>query len=165
MHAEAWNYLASEAAKLPQGLRVVEFGSHDVNGSPRSLLANSAEYVGVDMWAGKGVDFVGKAQEFDGEGDFDLVISAEAMEHDPDAKGQIASAWQALKPGGILLITAAADPRAPHRCDGGLGDMRGEYYSNIDPESLRDWLSDWAQVEIIHDRSHGDVYAKAVKEA
>ena len=47
MHAEAWNYLTSESKKLPAGLKVVEFGSHNVNGSPRPLFADCAEYVGV----------------------------------------------------------------------------------------------------------------------
>ena len=115
MHAEAWFYLVSESRKLPTGLKVLEFGSHDVNGSPRSLFANCSEYVGVDMWAGSGVDWVGKAQDFDGKGTFDVVITAEAMEHDHDAQGQIESAWRALKPGGVLIITAAADPREPQR--------------------------------------------------
>jgi len=163
MHAEAWNYLLGESKKLPEGLKVVEFGSHDVNGSPRPLFANCAEYVGVDMWAGNGVDWVGKAQDFDGKGKFDVVITAEAMEHDPDAQGQIESAWRALKPGGVLILTAAAEPRAPHRCSGSLGDMGGEHYANIDPATLREWLADWSDVEVLHDRAHGDVYAHAVK--
>jgi SAM-dependent methyltransferase len=163
MHAEAWNYLEIESRKLQAGLRVLEFGSHDVNGSPRSLFMNCTEYVGVDIWAGAGVDWVGRAQDFDGEGRFDVVISVEAMEHDPDARGQIASAWRALKPGGVLIITAAAEPREPHRCNGSLGDMGGEHYANIDPDTLRKWLAGWSNVEVLHDKSHGDVYAHAVK--
>ena len=163
MHAEAWNYLEIESRKLQAGLRVLEFGSHDVNGSPRSLFMNCTEYVGVDIWAGAGADWVGRAQDFDGEGRFDVVISVEAMEHDPDARGQIASAWRALKPGGVLIITAAAEPREPHRCNGSLGDMGGEHYANIDPATLREWLADWSDVEVLHDRAHGGVYAHAVK--
>lgn len=163
MHIEAWSYLMKNAGNLPAGLRVLEFGSHDVNGSPRIMFANCAEYIGVDMWEGKGVDWVGKAQDFDGEGKFDVVVTAEALEHDPDARGQIESAWRALKPGGVLIITAAAEPRAPHKCTGELGDKGGEHYANIDPDILREWLADWSDVEVIHDKWHGDVYARAVK--
>ena len=163
MHAEAWNYLMNESKKLPAGLKVVEFGSHDVNGSPRSLFADCDEYIGVDIWAGDGVDWVGRAQDFDGKGEFDVVVTAEAMEHDSDPQGQVTSAWQALKPGGVLIITAAAEPRLPHRCSGSLGDVGGEHYANIDPDTLREWLADWSNVEVFHDKSHGDVYARAVK--
>ena len=163
MHFEAYQYLINQIADMQPGLRVVEFGAHDVNGSPRGLFKDCTEYVGVDMWPGRGVDWMGRAQEFDGQERFDVVITAEAMEHDPDARGQIESAWRALKPGGTLLITAAAEPRAPHRCDGALGDMRGEHYANIDPAQLTEWLAGWADVAVIHDRAHGDVYASAVK--
>ena len=39
----------------------------------------------------------------------------------------------------------------------------GEHYANIDPATLREWLADWSDVEVLHDRAHGDVYAHAVK--
>ena len=161
MHFEAFSFLAKQIEPMPTGLRVCEFGAHDVNGSPRGLFKD-CEYTGVDMWPGRGVDWVGKAQDFDGVG-YDVVITAEAMEHDQGARGQIESAWRVLKPGGILLVTAAAEPREPHRCDGALGDMRGEHYANVDPDKLSEWLIGWNDVTVIHDKTHGDVYARAVK--
>ena len=171
MHFEAWSFIVNAATRLHDTrgnehlseLRVLEFGAHDVNGSPRQLFNGCAEYVGVDPWPGRGVDWMGKAQDYDGKERFDVVITAEAMEHDPDARGQIASAWRALKPGGTLILTAAADPRLPHRCDGFQGDLSGEYYGNIDPDELRGWLKDWVDVIVTHDKNHGDVYAVAVK--
>lgn len=165
MHYEAMRALTKAVKKLPTnaGLRVLEFGSHDVNGSPRSLFDDPVEYVGIDPWPGRGVDVVSKAQDYDGGGRFDVVISAETMEHDADAHGQIASAWLALKPGGMMIITAAAEPRAPHRCDGYQGDMNSEYYGNIRLTDLSGWLSEWESVDISHDTSHGDIYATAVK--
>ena len=165
MHFEAMWALTKAVMKLPTtaGLRVLEFGSHDVNGSPRTLFDEPVEYVGVDPWPGRGVDVVSKAQDYDGGGRFDVVISAETMEHDADAKGQIDSAWRALKPGGMVIITAAADPRAPHRCDGFQGDLNGEYYGNVRLTDLAGWLSEWKSVDISHDTRHGDIYATAVK--
>ncbi|MCZ2400018.1 MAG: hypothetical protein LC135_09160, partial [Phycisphaerae bacterium] len=62
-----------------------------------------------------------------------------------------------------LILTAASDPRKPHRCDGFQGDLSGEYYGNIHPDELRGWLSDWVDVTVQHDTNHGDVYAVAVK--
>jgi SAM-dependent methyltransferase len=164
MHAEAWYYLMRIRGYIQDvsALRVLEFGAHDVNGTPRKLF-EGCYYVGVDPWPGEGVDVVARAQDFDGDGKFDLVISAETLEHDQDPQGQIASAWRALKPGGKFILTAAAEPRAPHRCDGSLGDLNGEYYANIDPAILREWLGDWRLFEIQHDKQHGDVYALAVK--
>ena len=171
MHFEAWSFIVNAAARLHDTrgnehlseLRVLEFGAHDVNGSPRQLFAGCAEYVGVDPWPGRGVDWMGKAQDYDGQERFDVVITAEAMEHDPDAQGQISSAWRALKPGGTLILTAAAEPRLPHRCDGYQGDLAGEYYANISPDELRGWLANWSDVVVTHDKHHGHVYAVAVK--
>lgn len=166
MHAEAWAYLQRVRGYFPNaaGLRVLEFGAHDVNGSPRSLFAGCAEYVGVDPWPGKGVDVLSTAQDYDGQGRFDVVISAETLEHDADGAGQIESARRALKPGGKLILTAAAPGREPHRCDGTQGDLRGEFYRNVTPELLREWLAGWRIFEITVDVNHGDIYAVAAKQ-
>lgn len=171
MHIEAWTFLSKAAKSIRDsrgnnditGMRVLEFGAHDVNGNPRQLFTGCAEYFGVDPWPGSGVDWMGLAQDFDGEERFDVVITAEAMEHDADARGEIMSAWRALKPGGTLIITAAAEPRLPHRCDGYQGALNGEYYRNVDVNELQAWLSDWQDVLVSHNKEHGDVYAVAVK--
>lgn len=164
MHAEAWQFLSKAAGYVNArpGMDVLEFGAHDVNGSPRALFPHT-RYVGVDPWPGEGVNLVGRAQDFDGSEEFDVVITAEAMEHDPDARGQIDAAWRALKPGGYLILTAASEPRAPHRCDGFQGEMNGEYYGNIDIIELIGWLKDWQVIMVQHDKQHGDVYALAAK--
>ena len=165
MHAEAFAFLSTVVGWLgdTEGLRVLEYGVHDVNGSPRRLFPRAAEYVGVDPWGGPGVDVMGRAQDYDGGGRFDVVITAEAMEHDPDAAGQIAAAWRALRPGGKLLITAASTGRAPHRCDGTPGELNGEHYANIPAGELADWLEGWTEKMVQYDPAHGDVYAWAVK--
>ena len=165
MHAEAWAYLSKIRGFLGSvaGLSVLEFGSHDVNGSPRALFLGCLEYVGIDPWDGPGVDVVSRAQDYDGRERFDIVISAETLEHDEDPEGHILSAWQALKHGGKLILTAAAPPREPHRCGGQLGDLNGEYYRNIGPDRLRELLAGWRIFEIQHDKRHGDIYATATK--
>ena len=171
MHLEAYEFLKLMSRYITinvgemRNLRVLEFGSHDVNGSPRRIFKNVAEYVGVDPWPGPGVDVMAFAQDYDGQGSFDLVISAECLEHDPFPRWQIQSACRALKPGGLLVITAAAPPRAPHRCDGMEGDLQGEHYANIDPTGLLYWLlydfPGWKVIYFYHDRFHGDVQVLA----
>ncbi len=111
------------------------------------------------------MDIVGRAQDIDAGEMFSVVISAETMEHDADWRGQIDAAWRALAPGGKFIMTAAAEPRKPHRCDGAEGDMQGEHYAaNIAAAELRRARSaKWADYDVQHNRAHGDVYAWAVK--
>lgn len=174
MHEQAFTWLARtvrwevlpEFASPP---RVLEVGSLDVNGSPRALFPDS-EYVGVDRVAGKGVDVICDVADLytlqgDNIGLFDMVVSTETLEHMPLPATLLVSAWQALKPGGFLLLTAAAPPRQPHRCDGSVGDLRGEHYENIRPDDLRRLLvlCQFTVLDLLHDADHGDVYVLARK--
>lgn len=165
MHAEAFDYIRKAVGWLGDtaGFRVIEFGSHDVNGSPRGLFPKVLVYTGVDPWDGPGVDVVKRAQDFSPAMEYDVCISAETLEHDPDPIGQINAAWLALRSGGKFILTAAAPPRLPHRCDGFVGDMAGEYYRNIEVADLQEWFKGWRNVRIVHNRAHGDIYAMAVK--
>lgn len=90
--------------------RVLEVGSQDFNGSPRSIVNRLGvkSYWGVDFQAGRGVDQVlnchDLVKEF-GPGSFDAIISTEMLEHVQDWRGAINQMKLALKPGGILVIT------------------------------------------------------------
>jgi SAM-dependent methyltransferase len=93
-----------------QGKRVLEIGSHDVNGSLRSFVQSlgPSEYIGVDVQNGYGVDIVGRAEEvrdrFDDQS-FDVVISTELMEHVLDWRKVISNMKWLCRPEGIVLIT------------------------------------------------------------
>src|SRR5690348_11267861 len=97
-----------------RGQRVLEVGSLNVNGSMRQWVEmhQPAEYIGVDLISGPGVDKKLDAgllvKEF-GANTFDLVISTEMLEHVPDAKGVIVQMKRVLKPGGFLLITTRSE--------------------------------------------------------
>lgn len=169
MHAEAYNWLSRVVSErvlpaMPGSLAVLEIGALDVNGSGRPLFPN-AQFLGVDRMPGRGVDVVSTAPIFDGEGRFDVVLTTETLEHAPQPGDIVESAWCSLRDGGMLLITAAADPRLPHRCDGSQGELRGEHYANINPTELRHLLTrtGFLVLELTHDAQHGDVYALAVK--
>lgn len=47
------------------GKRIIEIGSYDVNGSLRSIIESRdpAEYIGVDIQKGRGVDVVCNAED------------------------------------------------------------------------------------------------------
>lgn len=169
MHSEAYAWLQRVVSErvlpaMPGPVRVLELGAKNVNGSARPLFRD-ASYYGLDRVPGPGVDIVQDAATYDGAGLFDVVVTTETLEHAPDPWAVIASAGRALRHGGMLLITAAADPRQPHRCDGREGDLAGEYYANIDPPTLRRHLLDsgWTPVAVHYDIQHGDVYVLAVK--
>lgn len=163
MHAEVLNWVARQLAALPPATSVLEIGAYNVNGSARVLLPAGATVYGIDVRDGPGVDAVIDASKFDGEQQYDLVLCTETLEHAEAPEAIIASAWRALKPGGVLLLTAASPERAPHSCDGAPRVPKDEHYGGIDPRELGRWLDGWDLVAIEHFASRGDVYARAVK--
>lgn len=166
MHDQAFRYVQRIVGALDlAGKHIIEIGSYNVNGSVRPLFTGAASYVGVDARAGAGVDVVRKAQALQAEmfeHPANVVVCCEVLEHDKDAEGIIQAAHRILKPGGILILTAAGPGRAPHGVDGG-GVGVGETYGNIEPDVLRTWLSGWKGVTIEEDLSAHDIYAVAVK--
>jgi SAM-dependent methyltransferase len=169
MHDQAFNWLSRMVRErvlpaMPGPMMVLECGALDVNGSARPLFPH-ASYIGLDRLAGKGADLVADIAGFDGKGAYDVVVSTETLEHMERPTDLLTAAHRALRPGGMLLLTAAAPPRKPHRCDGTEGDLRGEHYANVDPAELHDLLilHGFTSTELTHDAEHGDVYALAVK--
>jgi 2-polyprenyl-3-methyl-5-hydroxy-6-metoxy-1,4-benzoquinol methylase len=92
------------------GKKVIEIGSYDVNGSIRSIIesSNPAEYMGVDLEEGPGVNLVCSAEEiincFNEEA-FDVVISTEMIEHVLDWRKVISNIKNICKPDGIIILT------------------------------------------------------------
>jgi len=88
--------------------RVLEVGSKFVNGSVRPLIerfCKPKEYIGVDIEPGKYVDIVLPAEkivEYFGVESFDVVISAETLEHVFDWRLVINNMKYALKPNGYI---------------------------------------------------------------
>lgn len=162
MHSTALHYVL-KAAPRAFGKFVIEFGSHNVNGSIRGVFPG-ARWLGIDPWAGDGVDVVARCQEYEPTELADIVVTCEALEHDPDPVGHIAAAWRCLKPGGLLILTCAGTGRAEHGCNGGpLPD--DEHYGNIDAAWLFRLLTDtgWVDVSVEANPQAGDTYAIARK--
>lgn len=186
MHPEAMDAIRKAlASKGPdfQPKTVLEFGSRNINGSPRELFDESVYYFGVDIEDGPGVDLVGNAADVGVSGfvgAFDVVICAEVFEHTHEWKNIVMNSFDHLRQGGLAIFTAASDPRPPHSAVDGhnmeIGEWSSfieavnregqalEYYRNIPPIELRDWLDTVGFHEVLvttHPR--GDVYAKGIK--
>lgn len=109
MHASVRDWIA---ARLPliERPRVIELGSLDVNGSVRPLVGvlKPSEYVGVDLRPGPGVDVAGDVCSGflqDRYGQFDIVISAETLEHVQTWPLFVHEMKRLAKPGGHILLT------------------------------------------------------------
>jgi SAM-dependent methyltransferase len=94
-----------------RGLEVLEVGSQDVNGSPRTVIVprGPKKYVGVDFAKGRGVDVVLDVKDLTthfGVDWFDVVISTEMLEHAKDWRAAVEQMKAVVKQGGLLVITA-----------------------------------------------------------
>jgi len=101
---------ANLARKEVEGKSVLEVGSLNVNGSTRRIVEGlgPCSYIGVDIQMGPGVDEICNACDIAshfGQGQFDLLISTELLEHVRDWKKVISNFKNVLRPGGLLFIT------------------------------------------------------------
>lgn len=143
MHWEAMQYVASRVRRHrlnAPGVRVLDLGGRDVNGTPRRLFSRAAAYVSVDMRPGAGVDVVADAAEVELGELFDVVVSTELLEHTDRGAEIVATARRHLRPGGVFLATMAGPGRAPHGASGETRVPRGEWYRNVEPDELEQWL-------------------------
>lgn len=161
MHFEAHSFVKRTLEKAGPGL-VLEFGGKDVNGSVRSLFPPTWPYCSIDQEPGPGVNVVADARTFKALVPASVVVCCEVLEHCPTPDRLIANAYDNLAPKGLLILTAAADPREPHSGLDGQQLRFGESYANIAAWQLEEWLRPFHRFEI--EQSHpGDIYAWAVK--
>jgi SAM-dependent methyltransferase len=92
------------------GKRVLEIGSYDINGSLRKFIEfwQPAEYIGVDIEDGPGVDLICDAEklmDIFSEESFDIVFSTELLEHVLNPKKVISNMKRLCKRNGTVLLT------------------------------------------------------------
>lgn len=102
------------------GKRILEAGSMNVNGSVRPMieLLYPAEYLGVDIRDGNGVDQICNIYELTkefGENSFDGVVCTETLEHVRNWVLAVSNLKNVLKPGGFLIVSAPS--RGFHKHD------------------------------------------------
>ena len=95
--------------------RVLEIGSLNVNGTPRSVFHDAKKYVGVDMQFGPDVDVVADAHILQLVDMFDLVICCEMLEHDKNPFATLQTLHNHLCESGLLVITTPASGFPEHK--------------------------------------------------
>lgn len=126
-------------------LRVLEIGSYDVNGSVRRYFSGS-DYVGVDLIEGPGVDIVCEGDKFDRPDEFfDIAISCECFEHNPNWAETFLNMVRMIKNGGVLIITCATTGRPEHgttrtepTASPGTQSLNWDYYKNLTELDFQD---------------------------
>jgi SAM-dependent methyltransferase len=108
MHQSVIDWVAAVASQLDcAGLKILEVGSYDVNGSVRPLFRGAESYTGIDFRSGPGVDIVMNAHALHfADESYDIVISTEMLEHDDEFWVSMKEMGRVLRKGGILIITA-----------------------------------------------------------
>lgn len=90
---------------------ILEIGSMDVNGSLRAGAPPEANYVGVNIEPGPGVDIVvdkGQKLPFK-DGSFDLVLASSVFEHDPFWWRTLEEMFRVCKSNGYIYVSAPSN--------------------------------------------------------
>lgn len=171
-HPEQRAFCDAVKARFPDhfaGKRVLEIGSRDINGSVRGMF-DEGEFVGIDATAGRGVDVVCLAHEYDAEpASFDVVCSLETFEHDPHADKSVKKMFELLRPSGLFFMTCAGDGRPEHgtRRTGKLYGPDPDFYRNVSMSALLEWLevqkNPFTQFFIQHNTANSDLYFYGIK--
>lgn len=125
---EDWVRWALERSNAEPWGHVLEMGSRDWNGSIRHQFLN-AEYTGVDLEAGPGVDIVADCADLSAvfeTASCDVVLCLEVLEHTDKKAAILREMFRLLRPGGVGILTAGAPGRPKH--DGGT-----DIYENLEP--------------------------------
>ena len=146
-HPEQLAFFEAVVATNPtfvHGSNVLEIGSYDVNGSMRRHFRDAADYTGVDLMPGPGVDVVAYGHEISApDGHYDVALSGECFEHDPHWSETFANMIRLTRPGGIVAFTCASRGRPEHgtirsdvRDSPGTQDRGLDYYKNLVAEDF-----------------------------
>lgn len=141
--------------------KIIEVGSIDINGSLRPIYEywNPAQYVGIDIEYGPGVDIVCDAEDIlerFGENSFDIVVSTELLEHVKNWRKVISNMKNICKPDGIILITT--------RSQGYLYHGYPYDFWRYEIQDMKHIFSDCKIVKIENDKEPG-VLLKIIKPA
>ncbi len=105
MHESVLSFVELQVSSLGVAdKRALEIGSANVNGSVRSNF--TGPYLGIDLAPGPGVDLVVPGGLIPLPDDYvDVIVSTEALEHDPRPWVTFTEMARLLRHGGTLLLT------------------------------------------------------------
>ena len=143
-HPEQRDFIIRVKEKYPEffkGKKVLDIGSLDINGSARDFFED-CDYTGIDVGEGKGVDVVCPGEEWNApDQTYDVVLSAECFEHNPNWLETFKNMIRMCKPGGLVFFTCATHGREEHGTtrttpeDSPLTPDR-DYYRNLDEDNF-----------------------------
>lgn len=177
-HYQQLKFFEVVSRHLPQYFvrtKVLEVGSWDVNGSIRTFFKDCS-YVGADIAEGPGVDIIVPGERIDfPDASFDVTVSAECFEHNPQWKATFANMARMLRPNGLCLVTCATIGRSEHGTsrknrDASLTalESHADHYANLsrgDFDREFDLAASFAQYEM-HTNKYGcDFYFVGVKKS
>lgn len=149
------DFIALAKEKYPEafnGVKVLEIGALDVNGNVRGPFEN-CEFTGIDWAEGKNVDIVVPAKDTEFSANtFDVLLSFNHLEHDPDWTESLGHNFPAVKSGGFLLLRWATRASSAH---GPEFDPHGEqgYYPK-DLEEVMEYLQKQGMEILFRSRDH-----------
>jgi SAM-dependent methyltransferase len=143
--------LCREHLLSPLDKSFIEIGSYNVNvvgGGLRGLFSYAEDYVGVDLIEGPGVDRVASGHEVDfPNAFFDVALSCECFEHNPEWHATFLNMHRMTKPGGVMIITVATEARLEHgttrtnpKSSPGTSAINWNYYRNLTESDFRENL-------------------------
>lgn len=170
---------------------IIDCGSKNINGTNRWLFRRTIwnwkgmnSYTGIDISLGDNVHILGYVSQvlpkikelplkylLTGKNGrpawpINIVISTEMLEHDRYWKESLKAMYDILKPGGLMIITAAGDGRQEHgtfMCTPGASPDTLDYYQNISNEMFESVLPRYMFNEYIIRQTSGDFQFAGVK--
>ena len=153
--------------------KVLEIGSLNINGTIRPFF-EVCDYTGIDVAPGRDVDVVSQGQEFKGgDGEYDVTVSCECFEHNPEWVPTFANMIRMTKKGGLVLMTCATTGRSEHGTSRttpenspltvGIG---WDYYKNLTADDfLEQFKFDeiFEKYEFLHNSAACDLYFWGLK--
>lgn len=149
VHKQAIHFLTYAKNQFPQyfkNVKVLDIGCGDINGNNRMLFEDS-DYNGNDVIECPNATIVSKTKDltFDDE-TFDVIISSECFEHDPEYEESIKNIYRMLKKNGLFIFTCASEGRPEHGTKrttpndsfGTIGELPEmmDYYKNLEIEDI-----------------------------
>jgi hypothetical protein len=172
-HLEQRQYLQRVRDTNPHwftGVTVLEIGSLNINGTVRDFFTPTS-YIGVDVAPGPGVDHVGHGETIDfPDNSFDVAISAECFEHNPNWKATFANMHRMAR---VVIFTCASEGRPEHGTHNAHPDsspltLDWEYYRNLnaaDFEQTFDLPSMFTEHAFEYNPQSCDLYFWGIKQA
>jgi len=173
-HVQQFRFVKFIKEMLPDyflNKHVLEVGSLNINGSVRDFFRD-CDYVGIDVSMGNGVDTVSKGEDFQEKANsFDVAISCECMEHNPNYEKTFLNMIRLLAQDGLIVMTCATYGRAQHGTmtseptSSPLTIMLGQdYYKNLIKEDFEIIVFDkfFSDCFFVTDHSSNDLYFAAI---